>query len=197
MACYLTEPSHYITANVDLISVTSSFPRGISAINHWDNLENYLSKISFQFLGGQSVNTGAYSQYIPSSLQWRHNERDGFSNHQHQDCLLNRLFRCRLKKTSKLRVTGLYGEFTGHQWIPRTNCKLRGKCFHLMTSSCSSRILALWIPANAVHNKNVVSALFRRCIDVMATFLWGTLFAEVLAHSTKLNGHQDVLSFSE
>ena len=40
-------------------------------------------------------------------LLWRHNERDSVSNHQPQDCLLNRLFRCRSKKTSKLRVTGL------------------------------------------------------------------------------------------
>ena len=40
-------------------------------------------------------------------LQWRHNEHDGVSNHQPHDCLLNSLFRRRLKKTSKLRVTGL------------------------------------------------------------------------------------------
>ena len=40
-------------------------------------------------------------------LQWRHNGRDRFSNHQPHDCLLNRLFRRRSKKTSKLRVTGL------------------------------------------------------------------------------------------
>ena len=40
-------------------------------------------------------------------LQWRYNERDGVSNHRPLDCLLNRLFRCRSKKTSKLRVTGL------------------------------------------------------------------------------------------
>ena len=37
-------------------------------------------------------------------LQWRHNERDGVSNHQPHDCLLNCLFRSR---SSKLRVTGL------------------------------------------------------------------------------------------
>ena len=42
-----------------------------------------------------------------SALQWRHNERDGVSTHQPHDCLLNRLFRCRSNKTSKLRVTGL------------------------------------------------------------------------------------------
>ena len=28
------------------------------------------------------------------------------------------------------------GEFTGDRWIPRTNGQWRGKCFHLMTSSC-------------------------------------------------------------
>ena len=42
-----------------------------------------------------------------SSLQWRHNERDVVSNHQPHVCLLNRLFRRRSKKASKLRVTGL------------------------------------------------------------------------------------------
>ena len=42
-----------------------------------------------------------------NSLQWRHNERGGVSNHQRLDCLPNRLFRHRSKKTSKLRVTGL------------------------------------------------------------------------------------------
>ena len=55
-------------------------------------------------------------------LQWHHNQRDGVSNHQRHECLLNRLFRLRSKKTSKLRVTGLCcGEFTGDRWIPRTN----------------------------------------------------------------------------
>ena len=44
------------------------------------------------------------------TLQWRHNEHDGVSNHKPYDCLLNRLFRCRSKKTSKLRVTGLCEE---------------------------------------------------------------------------------------
>ena len=41
------------------------------------------------------------------SLHWRHNGHDGVSNHQPYGCLLNRLFRRRSKKTSKLRVTGL------------------------------------------------------------------------------------------
>ena len=41
------------------------------------------------------------------SLQWRHNEHDGVSNHQRHDCLLNRLFRRRSRKIPKLRVIGL------------------------------------------------------------------------------------------
>ena len=69
---------------------------------------------------------------ILSALQWRHNGRDSVSNHQPHDCLLNRLFRRWSKKTSKLRVTGRCaggGEFPAQI--------LRGKCFHLMTSSWS------------------------------------------------------------
>ena len=42
-----------------------------------------------------------------NSLQWRHNGRDGVSDHQPRDCLLNRLFRRRSKKTSRIRVTDL------------------------------------------------------------------------------------------
>ena len=43
-------------------------------------------------------------------LHWRHNERDGVSDEQHHDSLLNRLFRRGSKKASKLRVTGLCAE---------------------------------------------------------------------------------------
>ena len=46
-----------------------------------------------------------WNQAIP--LRWRHNERDGVSNHQPHHCLLNCWFRRRSKKTSNLRVTGL------------------------------------------------------------------------------------------
>ena len=41
------------------------------------------------------------------SLHWRYNGHDSVSNHQPHDCLLNRLFRRRSKKISKLRVIGL------------------------------------------------------------------------------------------
>ena len=50
------------------------------------------------------------------SLQWRHNERDGVSNHQPHDCLLNRLFRRRSKKTPKPASLAFVRGI--HRWIP-------------------------------------------------------------------------------
>ena len=49
-----------------------------------------------------------YTPYLVLlALRWRHNDHAGVSNHQPPGCLLNRLFRRKSKKTSKLRVTGL------------------------------------------------------------------------------------------
>ena len=74
------------------------------------------------------------------ALQWRQNDPDGVSIHQPRDRLLNRLFRRRSKKTSKLCVLGLC---TGnYRWIPRTKGQQRGKCFHLMTS--------LWVSPRSI-----------------------------------------------
>ena len=73
-----------------------------------------------------------------TSLHWRHNDHDGVSNHQPHGCLLNRLFRHRSKKTSKLRVTDLcVGNSPGPVNSPHKGPVTR-KCFNLMTSSCSS-----------------------------------------------------------
>ena len=68
----------------------------------WD--KNYILRLTFHrdlFL------RDTISQHWYQSLHWRHNGYDGVSNHQPHDCLLNRLFRRRSKKTWKLRVTGL------------------------------------------------------------------------------------------
>ena len=43
----------------------------------------------------------------PVVLQWRQNGHESVSSHQPHVCLLNRLFRRRSKKTSKLHVIGL------------------------------------------------------------------------------------------
>ena len=44
---------------------------------------------------------------VSFTLQWRHNERHGVSNHRRLNCLPNRLFKRRSKKTSMLCITGL------------------------------------------------------------------------------------------
>ena len=57
---------------------------------------------SIKHKGGLSAR---WASNVP--LQWRHNERDGISNHQRLKYLLNRLSRHRSKNTSKFRVNGL------------------------------------------------------------------------------------------
>ena len=90
----------------------------IASFNIWCN--GHLHDITFCSLGlicYIGVNTLAlkmiqtaslcWRQVASHTLQWHHNGQDGVSNHRHHDCLLNRLFKRRSKKTSKLRVTGL------------------------------------------------------------------------------------------
>ena len=72
---------------------------------------HYCRKKLYAKWAGQWVN----HEYCPyrvelSTLHWRYNDHDGVSNHQPHGCLLSRLFRRRSRKTSKLRVTGLWVE---------------------------------------------------------------------------------------
>ena len=69
---------------------------------------SHMRQVIIEFHTIQNSNTYLILTYkFISSLRWRHNGRDSVSNHQPHGCLLNRLFRRRSKKTSKLRVTGL------------------------------------------------------------------------------------------
>ena len=90
-----------------------------------------------------------YDMETVTKLQWCHNEHVGVSNRQPHDCLLNRLFKAQIKENIKApRHWPLCGEIAGDRWIPRTNGQLRGKCFHLMTSSwhCWSQAAGdLWL----------------------------------------------------
>ena len=86
------------------------------------------------------------------TLRWRHNGHDSVSNHQPHHFLLNRLFGCRSKKTSKLRVTGFCagnspgtGEFPAQSannaenvsiwWRHHEYCILKS-CPSIQTSHC-------------------------------------------------------------
>ena len=56
---------------------------------------------------------------LDTTLQRRHNGRDGILNHLRLDCLLNRLFMRRSKKNIKaLRHWALWGESAGDRRIP-------------------------------------------------------------------------------
>ena len=116
----------------------------------WDPVGRFNKTMSFyqnrNYINSQYKDkTVSRTSHHYNALQWRQNGPDSVSNHQPHDCLLNRLFRRRSKKTSKLRVTGLCcGEFTGDRWIPHTNGQLHRKCFHLMTSSWAIPMLVRW-----------------------------------------------------
>ena len=75
--------------------------------NNVDLKVRWLMNMSFSFLIILKRGRHLCTKSCWDSLQWRHNERGGISNHQPHDCLLNHLFRGRRKKTSKLSVTGL------------------------------------------------------------------------------------------
>ena len=77
------------------------------------------------------------------TLHWRHNDYDGVSNHKPCGCLLNRLFRRRSKKTSKLRVTGLCAENSPGPVNSPHKGPVTRKMFHLMTSSWHGVSVAL------------------------------------------------------
>ena len=64
-------------------------------------------------------------------------------NHRRLACLLGRLFWWNSKKISDPRHWPLWGESNGDRWIPITKGQQHGKCFHLMTSSRSTR-WCLW-----------------------------------------------------
>ena len=61
--------------------------------------------------------------------------------------------RPRVKNTKAPRHWPLCGEFTRDRWIPRTNGQLRGKCFHLMTSSCSWCVRHILIYTQQTYNE--------------------------------------------
>ena len=59
--------------------------------------------------------------YTYGIIHWRHKGRGFVSNHQPHDCLLNRLFRGKSKKTLKYpRHWPLSRGFTRHRWIRHT-----------------------------------------------------------------------------
>ena len=88
--------------------------------------------------------------YVAITLRWRHNGHDSVSNHQPCDCSVNRLFRRRSKKTSKLRVAGHCvgnspgtGEFPAQMASNADNVSIWWR-HHDITNSSNNEIGTLW-----------------------------------------------------
>ena len=104
--CQIDDLAFSVHALRQSIKVMSHERHDVS--NHWTRLFVQQAFQANNNHASKNLITGPLWAESPGSLQWRHNEPDGVSNHQPHECLLNRLIRRRSKKTSKLRVIGLY-----------------------------------------------------------------------------------------
>ena len=88
------------------------------------------------------------------TLHWRHNERDGVSNHQPHHCLLSRLFRRIKKKQHQSSATLAF-----LRWIPPHTWPVTRKRCHLMTSSWSPQLwfvqVMAWCHQATCHYQNL------------------------------------------
>ena len=103
-----------------------------------------------KYLIESPYDTGVFKLCRLSSLQWRHNGGDSVSNHQPHDCLLNGLFRCRSKKTPKLRVAGLCagnspgtGEFSAQMASNAENVSIWW-CHHGISKGKQNKKVSVW-----------------------------------------------------
>ena len=99
-------------------------------------------------------------QSINKSLQLRHNQRNGVSNHRRFDCVLNHLFRRMSNKTPKLHRIGLC---EGNPPVTKG-----GKYFHLMMWNW------IWEISFEANLKRLRSCLWN--VAVQSTrYIWGYL----------------------
>ena len=108
-----------------------------------------------------------------ASLQWHHNGRVSVSNHQPHDCLLKRLFGCRSKKPSKLRVTGLCAG----------NSPVTGE-FPAQAASNAENVSIWWrhhekMVCYRVDYKSISRPIIYICIHIYA-FHWGVIKINLL-----------------
>ena len=114
---------------------------------------------------GESVSVMLCFHY---ALQWRHNERDGVSNHRRLHCLLNCWFRHRSKKISKLRVTGLAGnspvtgEFLAQKSSNAENVSIWWRHHDIL--SCTSECAPMEPDGLNVISNSVCQQLLVKCV---------------------------------
>ena len=118
------------------------------------------------------------------SLRWRHNDRDGVSNHQPHDYLCCFLFRRRSKETSKLRVTGLCtgnspvtGEFPAQKASNAGNVSIWWRHYVLERRrfGCSSFIsyqLEIFQPQFPFLSRNHYCLVYYHFINYLKIIVW-------------------------
>ena len=89
---------------------------------------------------------------IAISWQWRHNGRDGVSNHWRLGCLLNCSFRLKSTNTAKLRVTGLCA---GNSPLTGEFPAKRASNAEIVMASCQTRPIKSQISFNVVFLYNL------------------------------------------
>ena len=129
-------------------------------------------------LGRKAPQKHAWAHKFKSSqtLQWRHNKHDDVSNHQPHDCFLNRLFRQRSKKISKLRVTGLCvgnspgnGEFPAEKTSNAENVSIWWRHHAFSVSSQKSHFsmygwdILYEVSRGSLWDQNVLSINWKMC----------------------------------
>ena len=119
---------------------------------------------------------------LPSPGQQQWSERDGFSNHQRLDCLLNSLVSCRSNKASKLRVTSLCegnslrASNAGNVsiwWRHHANCAVSG-----LRDDKKCKCIYLGIISTRVHDLSLFHNI--RVNHMVPLFVWAGCFVYML-----------------
>ena len=114
-------------------------------------------------------------------ITWRHNGHDSVSNLQPHHCLLNRLFRCRSKKTSKLRVTELCaGNSPGTGDFPAQMAsnaeKFSAWWRHHDNKSCEVVLTVMPQNTRVVKNSYIICINISTCLTRCMLMCWRRLF---------------------
>ena len=72
------------------------------------------------------------------------------------------------------------GEFPGDRWIPRTKGQERGKCFHLMTSSCIPFIVVTYRPW--IYNSYMIT------YNIWITYIYNSYVITFTIPDSKVHG---------
>ena len=102
--------------------------------------------------------------WVSTSL-WCQNGRDGVSNHQHHDCLINRLFRCKTKNQSSASLAFVRGihrwpVHSPHKWPVTTRA---GILITLLYNICLTNFRLIYKLALAMYFSNFVTYRVLNC----------------------------------